>query len=107
MKLGMYIMATEPISTMYFINPSHQSVGFPVYPPIVTRQWLGKHVPAATNTRTHNNRRIVGRVVFYAVRVVSKESRRLVLPRTFFLILTGETSIISSCSVPAFSHTDS
>jgi hypothetical protein len=26
--------------------------------------------------------RIVGRVVFYAIRVVSKESRRLVLPRT-------------------------
>jgi hypothetical protein len=26
MKLGMYIMAPEPISTVYFINPSHQSV---------------------------------------------------------------------------------
>jgi hypothetical protein len=28
------------------------------------------------------NRRIVGRVVFFAVRVVSEESRQLVLPRT-------------------------
>jgi hypothetical protein len=26
MKLGMYIMATEPISAAYFINPSHQAV---------------------------------------------------------------------------------
>jgi hypothetical protein len=26
MKLGMYIMAPEPISTEYFINPSHQFV---------------------------------------------------------------------------------
>jgi hypothetical protein len=26
MKLGMYIMAPEPISTAYVINPSHQSV---------------------------------------------------------------------------------
>jgi hypothetical protein len=25
MKPGMYIMATEPISTAHFINPSHQS----------------------------------------------------------------------------------
>jgi hypothetical protein len=31
---------------------------------------------------TRKNRRIDGRVVFYAVRVVSKESRQLVLPRT-------------------------
>jgi hypothetical protein len=47
---------------------------------IVARQRLGKHVPAATNTR--NNRRIVGEVVFWAAPVVSKESRRLVLLRT-------------------------
>jgi hypothetical protein len=37
-----------------------------------TRQRPGKHVPAATNTR--NNRRIVGRVIFYAVRVLSNGS---------------------------------
>jgi hypothetical protein len=41
-------------------------------PLIVARQRLGEHVPAATNTR--NNRRIVGRVIFYAVRVLSKKS---------------------------------
>jgi hypothetical protein len=39
-----------------------------VYPPIVGRQRLGKHVSAATNTG--NSRRIVGRVIFYAVRVL-------------------------------------
>jgi hypothetical protein len=80
-------------------------------PPIVAKQRLGKHVPAATNTR--NNRRIIGcvclwvclcipllllgnnsvksfrrqkrifrGVVFYAARVVWKENRRSVLPRT-------------------------
>jgi hypothetical protein len=72
MKLGVYIMASEPISTAYFINPSHQSVCLYVYPPIVARQRLGRHVPVAVNTL--NNRRIVGGVVFYAARVVSKES---------------------------------
>jgi hypothetical protein len=38
----------------------------------VARQRLGNHVPEATNTR--NNRTIVGRVIFYAVRVLLKES---------------------------------
>jgi hypothetical protein len=84
LKLGMYIIAPESISTAYFINPSHQTVCLYVYPPIVARQRLGKNVTAATNKR--NNRRIVGRVVFCMVRVVSKESRRLVLPRTSCLL---------------------
>jgi hypothetical protein len=44
--------------------------------PYIARQRLGKSVTAATNT--HNNR-FIGRVVFYVVRVVTKESRRLVL----------------------------
>jgi hypothetical protein len=51
-------------------------------PVIVARQRLGQHFPAAMNTR---NSRIVGDVVFYAVLVVSKESRCLVPPRTFYL----------------------
>jgi hypothetical protein len=45
----------------------------------VARQRLGKHVLAAMNTR---NNIIVGCVIFYEVRVISKESRRLVLHRT-------------------------
>jgi hypothetical protein len=40
MKLGMYIMTPEAISTPYFINPSHQSMCLP-----------GKIVTAATNTQ--------------------------------------------------------
>jgi hypothetical protein len=56
-------------------------------PPIVARQLPGcyatarKHVSVAANT--HNNRKIVGRIVFYAIRVVSLEGRRLVLPRIY------------------------
>jgi hypothetical protein len=52
MKLGMYeyIMAPGPVSTVYFINPSHQSVRVYVYPLIVARQQFGKNVTAAMNT---------------------------------------------------------
>jgi hypothetical protein len=50
MKLGMYIMAPEPISTAYFVNTSRLSVCLYVYPSFVARQRLGKNVPAATNT---------------------------------------------------------
>jgi hypothetical protein len=50
MKINMYVMASELISTAYFINPFHQSVRLDVYnPPIVARQWLGKNIIAATN----------------------------------------------------------
>jgi hypothetical protein len=76
---------------------------------------LGKHVPVAMRKR--NNRRIVGcvsvsvppivagqqliqlflrqreiagDVIFYAVCVISKESRRLVLPRTSYIIVLHE-----------------
>jgi hypothetical protein len=78
MKLGMYIMAPEPIWTAYVINPSHQSVCLCMYPPIVSRQRVGRN----DNEYTRNNRNIVGRVVFCAV-LVSKEIR-LVLHRTSF-----------------------
>jgi hypothetical protein len=59
-----YVMAPEPISTAYFINPSRKSLCLCVYPHIIARQALSKHVPAAKNTLA----------VFCAVRVVSKES---------------------------------
>jgi hypothetical protein len=51
-------------------------------------QWLGKQVPAATNTC---NNRIVGCAVFHVVRVMSKESRRLVRPRTFCVEVGSNT----------------
>jgi hypothetical protein len=70
MKLGIYIIAPEPISTVYFIIPSHQSVCLSVYPRIIARQLLGKHIPAATNTC--NNSRTVG-LIFFMVHVVLKE----------------------------------
>jgi hypothetical protein len=85
MKLCMCIMALEPISTAYLKNPSHQSVFVRIsfeslqgnasvkfIPPFGTRQRLGKEIPVATNS--HNNRRTVQSVIFYAVRVLSKES---------------------------------
>jgi hypothetical protein len=41
--------------------------------PFFARQRLSKHVPAATNIHVRNDRRIVGRVIFYAVSFLSKE----------------------------------
>jgi hypothetical protein len=95
MKLGMYIMTpessstayfineTEPISLSYFTNPSHQSVWLSLLPFLdkgsikfisrfMARQRLSKHVPAAKNTRI--SRRIVGRIISCAARVLSKKS---------------------------------
>jgi hypothetical protein len=71
LKLDVYITAPEPISTEYSINPSHQSVCLP----FVVRRLLDKHVTAATNIC--NNRIIIRRVVFLAVRFVSHESMSL------------------------------
>jgi hypothetical protein len=79
-KLGTYIMASWPNSTAYLINPFHKPLCLYVYHSTVARQWLGKNVTAVTNTRSNGT--TVERVVFYAVRVVSMESSRLVLPRT-------------------------
>jgi hypothetical protein len=50
MKICKYIMTAEPISTAYFINPSHQSVCLYVCTLIIARQLLGKSITAATNT---------------------------------------------------------
>jgi hypothetical protein len=44
------MMAPEPISAVYFINPSYESVCLYVYPSIVARERIGKNVTAATNT---------------------------------------------------------
>jgi hypothetical protein len=47
---------------------------------IVARQQLGKYVPAAMNTHATTIEELLD-AFFYAVRVISEESRRLVLPR--------------------------
>jgi hypothetical protein len=60
-------------STAYVTITSHNSVCLYVYPSVVAKQRLSKNFTTAMNTR---NNKIIGRVVFYAVRVVSKESRR-------------------------------
>jgi hypothetical protein len=41
MKLCTYITTPDPISTAYFINPSHQSICMCI-PPTIARQRLGK-----------------------------------------------------------------
>jgi hypothetical protein len=79
MKFGMYIKVPEPISNVYFINPFHESV----YPYIVAMQRLGKNVTAAMNTQGAT----VEWDLFYAVRVVSKESMRLA-PRTLYFLMS-------------------
>jgi hypothetical protein len=75
----MYIMVPEPVSTAYLINSSHQSVCLYVYPAIVARPRLERY---RGNEYTRNNGIIVGRVVLYAVRVVSNAGMRLVVSRT-------------------------
>jgi hypothetical protein len=52
MQLGTYIMASDPILTVYFIKFSHRSVCLYVYPFIVARQKIAKNVTLATNTLT-------------------------------------------------------
>jgi hypothetical protein len=52
MKLGMHIMASEPIWMAYFVNPSHQSAFLYVCPSIVAKQWLCKNVTAASTNGT-------------------------------------------------------
>jgi hypothetical protein len=84
MKLGICITVPDPISTAHFINPSHQSVCLYVYPLVVLRQRRSKKRYRGQE-HARNNKRIVGSVVFYAVRVVTKESRRLGLARTSYL----------------------
>jgi hypothetical protein len=117
-KLGMYIMATESISTAYFINLSHHSVrvsflllkgngSVKCFPLSVLgngsvntlpRQRIHRIVGCVclwvclcillsllgnSSVKTFpRQRRIVVGVVFYAIRVVLKDSVRSVLPRT-------------------------
>jgi hypothetical protein len=46
----MNIMAPEPISTAYFIDPFHQPLCVYVYSSNIARQLHGKYFTAATNT---------------------------------------------------------
>jgi hypothetical protein len=84
MKPGMHIIEPEPISTAYFINPSHKSVCLHMYPTIVARQRLRKNVTAATIEE------FLDFSFSMRSRVESNASRRLVLPRTSYLNSTFE-----------------
>jgi hypothetical protein len=54
MKLGMNIMASEPISA-YFTNPSHQSVSLHACLPVSTRQRLSKIFRIVSRQRLSKN----------------------------------------------------
>jgi hypothetical protein len=63
-------------------------------PPFIARQRLDKHIPAATNTR--NSRRTVRRVIFCAVRDLSKECQ--------WVCLSIPLSLLCNNSVTTFSR---
>jgi hypothetical protein len=102
MKLGIlvYIMAPAPISTGYFKNVTAATNTYAIEELLdASYKWRAcgsvVHPPSLLGNGSVNmfprQQGITGGVIFYAVRVVSKESRRLVLPRTsckpIFLIL--------------------
>jgi hypothetical protein len=75
MNLGMYILATEPITTAFSIYVVTQSISLLCIRPSAYRLRLSGNVTTATNTR--KNRRIIAGVLFYSVRDISNESGRL------------------------------
>jgi hypothetical protein len=77
------------LNGVLYINRFDQSVYLYVHLPIVARQRLGEHIPAAKNM--HNNIIIVGRVVFCAICVLSNEIRWVCL--YIFLSLLGNGSV--------------
>jgi hypothetical protein len=90
MKLGVYIMAAEPISTAYFINPFHLFVCLYVYPTIVARQWPLNTFPLQ---RIHATEEIIGYGLFYTIRIVSKESLWVWLRIPLLLLGNGSVNI--------------
>jgi hypothetical protein len=93
MEFSMYLMAPEPISMAYFLNPSHQCVCLYVYPPIIARQRLDMQFP---KEKTRNNRRIVQCIVFDAARVVSDKS--------LWVCLCIPLSLLDNSSVNTFPY---
>jgi hypothetical protein len=110
-KLGMYIMAPS------FISPSHQSVCVHKCIPFLLLVNVSVKIPVSllgnglakryrVNKYTSNDRRIVRRVVFYAVLCHIEETRLLALPRISCKIIISflssglrvSTRIIRSCA---------
>jgi hypothetical protein len=70
MKLGMYIMALEPFSTVNIRNPSYQSVCLYVYPLSFLGNGSVKRFRRQEYTCKSTRKITVVGVIFYAVRVV-------------------------------------
>lgn len=70
MKLRMNITAPEPIYTAYFINASTLCICMRISP-IVANHRIGKHI---RTTMVTNYNKIIVRVAFYAVSVLSEDS---------------------------------
>jgi hypothetical protein len=86
----------EPISTACFINPPYQSVCLYVYPlSLLGNGWVKILLQNRYCSIEYivSNRRIVRCIIFCTVRVGLKESRRLVLSRTFFCVLRNELEV--------------
>jgi hypothetical protein len=79
MRLGMYNMATEPISTAYFVNTFPQSL----YPHVV--QGYSSVTFYRENEYTHKNISADGYVVFYAIRVNQRKAGHCFFPE--FLVI--------------------
>jgi hypothetical protein len=77
MKLGMYIMAIEPISTACLINPSHQVCYVCICIPVTLLGNCWVETLPRQQIHTTIEELIVGRVAFTAVGVVSKENKQL------------------------------
>jgi hypothetical protein len=84
MKLRLYNMAPDPVSTAYFKNSSNQSLRLWPFPLSFLGSCLVKYIPlfvlgnGSLNTFPRlwirNNRRTVGRFIFCAVRSISKDT---------------------------------
>jgi hypothetical protein len=95
MKPDIYIMAPEPISTAYFINPSHLSVCVYMYLHIVGRQGVGKNVTTVMNIRATIDKlfdaKFPKRSVSYQKELASSSSQN------FLFRIEDVVSVITSC----------
>jgi hypothetical protein len=79
-------VAPEPTPTASFLDPSYQSLCRYVY--LLSLLGNGSVKRYRGNEHARNNRIIVDCIVFYAVRVISNESRRLISPVLLVFIWT-------------------
>jgi hypothetical protein len=90
------VMVLKPISTAYLRNPSHQSVCLNVYPPIVSRQRLGKNVTAAMNTHA-TIAELLG--ASFSMRSVSYQGKYAISSSQIFLFKFGYLTTLTVSEV--------